>query len=605
MNQTEMELKFSKRMKDFIVVDDFLMDSGQLMSDLLHMVNPWREREFWPMKQGLVNQLPDSDIIVVELMITILLTHDHSPIQGPACQLGSRLGYKNIIDAAKIGSSIISEAAKYDLLLDLELDPDGTYVYPKLELSAEAMDKIKRMNYLPPNLCPMRWDEPVNDGINSNYGGWNFEKKSCILGSGNHHEEYQATDVLNRLQSIKWKLDTDVFVNESHEHMTHNEKEIVGHYIGESFFFTWRFDKRGRMYSSGYNINPQSDEYGKAMLSPANSEICTDEGIKALEIDVVNHIRVGDTTGDKLTWDERIDIFDYYATYGVFGSIYGDDSAWKNPILGRKTLRAWSEAIKGEPVSHFIELDATSSGCQLMACLSGCVQSASLCNLTNTGKRENLYQHVHDEIAKMCDISEDVQTKKAVMTHFYNSKAIPERTFNEDQLACFYNVLEDELPGCQSVMDILNECWNPNALEHSWELPDGHVCKVKVIEKTSMGIKIEELDDREFTLVYNKNMPSMNGRSLAANVIHSVDGWVCREMVRRCDFEVSCIHDCWQCHPNNAEQLKQVYREILSDLAGMNLLNDICSQITGTDMGIEIVDEGLAEMILESSYALS
>ena len=63
--------------------------------------------------------------------------------------------------------------------------------------------------------------------------------------------------------------------------------------------------------------------------------------------------------------------------------------------------------------------------------------------------------------------------------------------------------------------------------------------------------------------------------------------------------------DCWLFHPNHFEEVKQTYREILSEIARSNLLNDIISQIIGYDAGIEIENEGLADMILESEYALS
>jgi len=76
-------------------------------------------------------------------------------------------------------------------------------------------------------------------------------------------------------------------------------------------------------------------------------------------------------------------------------------------------------------------------------------------------------------------------------------------------------------------------------------------------------------------------------------------------MVRRCDFELASIHDCWLFHVNHFEKVKQTYREILSEIARSNLLNDILSQIMGKDAGIVIEDEGLADMILESEYALS
>ena len=51
--------------------------------------------------------------------------------------------------------------------------------------------------------------------------------------------------------------------------------------------------------------------------------------------------------------------------------------------------------------------------------------------------------------------------------------------------------------------------------------------------------------------------------------------------------------------------MKQTYREILSEIARSNLLNDIVSSIIGEDAEITIEDEGLADMILNSEYALS
>ena len=131
------------------------------------------------------------------------------------------------------------------------------------------------------------------------------------------------------------------------------------------------------------------------------------------------------------------------------------------------------------------------------------------------------------------------------MTGWFGSKAIPREEFNGEQLDVFYKVMQDMTPGAEECMRSIANCWNPYALEHSWTLPDGHVCKVKVIKKTDIRITVPELDGRQFTLRYNKNQPSTNGVSILGNVIHSVDGYVCREMVRRCNkigFEVSCIH---------------------------------------------------------------
>jgi hypothetical protein len=517
MNQLEMEMKFSKRMKDFITLDAFINDAGKLMSDLCTTIEDWKYGDFWPEMYNLVQKLPDSNDVVVELMLTILTKYTEQQIQGVAVELGVRLGYNDVVEAAKIGSSLL--ATCHGELYDIELTSEATLIIPKLQIDNDAKRKIKELGFLPPNMVPAIWT--------NNVGGWQWEKKSCILGAGNHHDEPQALDVLNQLQQVKWTINTEVLVSEKHENMTHDELETLGHYVGEEFYFTWRYDKRGRLYSSGYQINPQSDEYGKAMLSPVKAEVCTESGIRALKVDVSNYRGL-----DKESWSNRECM------------CYMDDIGWKKPILGRKALSALELAEIGEPVAHFIELDATSSGLQVMAALSGCVKTAKLCNLVDTGKRENVYQHIHDEMAQYVNMN-GVECKRAMMTSWYGSKAVPREEFNEEQLDVFYKVMHDMTPGAEECMESIANCWNPYALEHSWTLPDGHVCKVKVIKKTDIRITVPELDGRQFTLRYNKNQPSTNGVSILGNVIHSVDGYVCREMVRRCNkigFEVSCIH---------------------------------------------------------------
>ena len=165
--------------------------------------------------------------------------------------------------------------------------------------------------------------------------------------------------------------------------------------------------------------------------------------------------------------------------------------------------------------------------------------------------------------------------------------------------------MDESLPGCNAIVDVLLGTWSKDALFHKWTLPDGHVAKVRVLEPTELRINIEELDDTRFTFRYNKNTPSTNGVSILANVVQSIDGYIVREMIRKCHFEVAVIFDCFMCHPNNAEKMKQKYREIMSEIASSDLLNDICSEIMGRDAGIEVSDEGLANMILNSEYALS
>ena len=41
------------------------------------------------------------------------------------------------------------------------------------------------------------------------------------------------------------------------------------------FYFIWKYDKRGRMYSQGYDINLQGSEYKKATIEFSKQELIT------------------------------------------------------------------------------------------------------------------------------------------------------------------------------------------------------------------------------------------------------------------------------------------------------------------------------------------
>ena len=44
-----------------------------------------------------------------------------------------------------------------------------------------------------------------------------------------------------------------------------------------TFYFVWRYDARGRMYSQGYHVNIQSNAYRKAMLDFKDKTLITED----------------------------------------------------------------------------------------------------------------------------------------------------------------------------------------------------------------------------------------------------------------------------------------------------------------------------------------
>ena len=340
-------------------------------------------------------------------------------------------------------------------------------------------------------------------------------------------------------------------------------------------------------------------------------------GLDMLKIDIANAYGL-----DKELYSDRIEWFNV-ATSAGHGNLFNNPDYFieraSDPLLLKKAVMAYNKATQGIPTGHNMFMDATASGLQLMAVLSQCEVTASACNLIDNGERNDPYTLVTDEMIARLPHSTlfDGHTageirslvKPAIMTHFYNSVAEPIKIFGEDtpELETFYEVLSDLFPGAEDILAIINSCWNSEATEHSWTLPDGHVAKVKVMEAIDTKIQADELGIGELGYRFYVNQPSELSTSLAPNIIHSIDGYVVREMVRMAKeqgFQLAHIHDAFTCHPNHMTKAMANYRTILATIADMNLLGSILNEVAGEDLGIE-VSGNLAPLILESQYALS
>ena len=190
---------------------------------------------------------------------------------------------------------------------------------------------------------------------------------------------------------------------------------------------------------------------------------------------------------------------------------------------------------------------------------------------------------------------------------FYNGTKSVEDLFGKEsqELEVFYEVLEELFPGAIAAKEIINTKWSATALDHTWTLPDGHTAHVKVIDRVHTRIEVDELEcQNSFKYTTYFNQPSKLGTSLAPNIIHSIDAYIVREVIRRCDFQVAHIHDAFTCHPNNMSVVMDTYRTILSEIANSNLLADILSEITHTPVELAKFNYDLASDILKSQYSL-
>lgn len=320
-------------------------------------------------------------------------------------------------------------------------------------------------------------------------------------------------------------------------------------------------------------------------------------GLDYIKIDIANNFGM-----DKLSWEDRLLWFHMHKK--DLPDMIGEAD---NPFLFMKGIQAHDDAINGKATGFIMALDATASGLQIMSCLSGDYDSAKLVNLVNTGQREDAYLAVANSMNASLSSDETVSRaliKKPLMTHYYN-KSRP-AGLTEAQEASFFATLVNLFSGPEDVKQIINDCWDKNALVHQWTAPDGHVAKVKVTEKEDKRIEVDELGVT-FTYRYDANKPSKRSTSLCPNYIHSLDGWVAREMVRRAHkqgFQLAHIHDSFWASPNHMNSVRRNYVEILADLADMPALQTFVQEL-GIDLVLEKDSRDLSKYILEAEYALS
>lgn len=219
-----------------------------------------------------------------------------------------------------------------------------------------------------------------------------------------------------------------------------------------------------------------------------------------------------------------------------------------DPIMFCKAVLNIRTVQKGEAIGALVGLDATTSGVQILSALTGCLQGATWTNLVDSSKRYDCYTEGYKAMLENlenieCEITR-AQAKNALMTFFYGSTREPEKEFGEgtEELKAFYTAMEENLPGAYEYSQEAKALWNPDALVHSWTLPDAHVASVKVMTKKTIGIEVDELAHHTFNFTSQVNEAKESDVSLVANTTHSIDGFVVREVKRRCNYNIKQVN---------------------------------------------------------------
>ena len=244
-----------------------------------------------------------------------------------------------------------------------------------------------------------------------------------------------------------------------------------------------------------------------------------------------------DKAYEKENWDSRLA---YFETMDL------DDpnttATASNPVGLVAAIKAYKDTLKGIPTGYVISLDACSSGLQFLSILVSCHKSFKLCG----GDSENIqdsYTVIYDNVLSASGGTTGEFTRKdvkaAIMTSLYGSTATPEAVFG-DHVDIYYDTMEKVAPGAWKLNLSLQKLWEMiESNEYSWELPDNFQAHIKTQDSETIEFNFhgetyyvkKKLDER----------PDFH-KGLSPNLIHSIDGYVVREMYRRCMYDVKTVN---------------------------------------------------------------
>lgn len=179
-----------------------------------------------------------------------------------------------------------------------------------------------------------------------------------------------------------------------------------------------------------------------------------------------------------------------------------------------------------------VHLDATASGTQILAAFANCRKSGTHCNLFGEA-RQDAYTNGWQAMG-MTDAIDRKSFKAAFMTSQFGSRKVPREMLGEDNLPAFYEMYQREFPGVWGVLQYIQGLWQSDVHSHRWTMPDG-------FEVIQLNTGIEEqtvtLFGQEMVVRKQVRTQERRGIALAANITHATDGFICREMVKRAQFD--------------------------------------------------------------------
>jgi len=303
------ELRFSRKHIDAKIRKE--IEGSAVMVNRLEqgvaLIQEFLGKTYYQSKMDRLAQLDQLDLpeLVMEIFVGIAYSQKPELLTAVSAQIATRIGFDDKVAALTTTAELLAvlcETDAFDITKASKMA--SLMVVSRIPLSEELLTYIEESTYLPPMAC-----EPLP--LTHNYSsGYLTHNDSLILGSGNQHDGDLCLDVLNTMNKVALKLDIDFLsqVEEEANISLDSIKEAAtskGERISEAtaqeryrlavenwsafkvqsykfyylmqsqgnrFHFCWKVDKRGRIYSCGFHLNPQGTAFKKASLEFAEEE---------------------------------------------------------------------------------------------------------------------------------------------------------------------------------------------------------------------------------------------------------------------------------------------------------------------------------------------
>lgn len=273
-------------------IRDAIEDNDMLKPKLEHAENLVEEYlakagTYYGSKQKRVQQLDSMNIqdLVMDIHVGIAYFQLPELFTSATAQIAARLKFSDKIEAITTVAELLGVLCGADLFdIIKENKTDSLKLVSKIPLGDALIKFIDRSSFLPPMVC-----SPL-ELVHNYSSGYLTHNDSLILGTGNHHDGDLCLDVLNLMNAVPLKLDTE-FLSKVEEEPTFEleTQEQIEQWLafkrqsyyfytllvqnGNRLWFNHKVDKRGRIYSHGYHLNPQGTAFKKAMLEFADERI--------------------------------------------------------------------------------------------------------------------------------------------------------------------------------------------------------------------------------------------------------------------------------------------------------------------------------------------